>query len=172
MDLPASPDIGVRVFNEVNSTMSKLTTVPATTPAVNTTYLSVETGLPTVYGIQSVSSGSQIASAQLAMQYCQALVSDPTLGPAFFPGMTFAAAPSAAFGSTAGMDLVVQPLINNLIGANLASQPTSTAVSTELYNLISNLSACGGGACPTGRTATISMAACTAVLSSATTSIK
>jgi hypothetical protein len=172
VDLPASSDIGVRVFNEVNSTMATLSTVPATTPAVSTTYQSVETGLPTVYNIQSVSSGAQIASAQLAMQYCQALVSDPTLGPAFFPGMSFNAPPSAAFGSTAGMDLVVQPLINNMIGGNLASQPTSTAVSSELYNLIGILSACGGGACPTGRTATISMAACTAVLSSATTSIK
>jgi hypothetical protein len=172
VDLPASSDIGVRVFNEVNSAMSKLTTVPATNPSVNTTYLSVETSLPTVYNIQSVSSGAQIASAQLAMQYCQALVNDPTLGPAFFPGMTFTAPPSAAFGSTAGMDLVVQPLINNLIGGNLASQPSSTAVSSELYTLISNLSGCGGGACPTGRTATVSMAACTAVLSSATTAIK
>jgi len=172
VDLPASSDIGVRVFNEVNSTMAKLTTVAATNPAVNTTYLSVQTGLPTVYNIQSVSSGAQIASAQLAMQYCQALVNDPSLGPAFFPGMTFTATPSAAFGTTAGMDLVVQPLINNLIGGNLASQPSATAVSTELYNLITNLSTCGGGACPTGRTATISMAACTAILSSATTSIK
>ena len=56
VDLPASSDIGVRVFDEVNSTMAKLSTVPATTPAVNTTYLSVQTGLPTVYNIQSVSS--------------------------------------------------------------------------------------------------------------------
>jgi hypothetical protein len=172
VDLPASSDIGVRVFNEVNSTMAKLSTVPATNPSVNTTYLSVQTGLPTVYNIQSVSSGAQIASAQLAMQYCQALVNDPVLGPAFFPGMTFASPPSAAFNTTAGMDLVVQPLINNLMGGNLATQPPSTAVSTELYNLITDLSTCGGGACPTGRTATISMAACTAILSSATTSIK
>jgi hypothetical protein len=172
VDLPASSDIGVRVFNEVNSTMAKLSTVPATNPSVNTTYLSVQTGLPTVYNIQSVSSGAQIASAQLAMQYCQALVNDPVLGPAFFPGMTFAAPPSAAFTTTAGMDLVVQPLINNLMGGNLASQPTPTAVSSELYNLITDLATCGGGACPTGRTATISMAACTAILSSATTSIK
>ena len=172
VDLPASSDIGVRVFNEVNSTMSTLTTVPATNPAVNATYLSVQTGLPTVYNIQSVSSGSQIASAQLAMQYCQALVNDPTLGPAFFPGMSFTAVPSVAFATASGMNQVVQPLINNLIGQNLASQPASTAVSSELYNLITNLSACGGGTCPTGRTATISMAACTAILSSATTSIK
>jgi hypothetical protein len=45
-------------------------------------------------------------------------------------------------------------------------------VSDELYTLIGGLSTCGGGTCPTGRTATISMAACTAILSSATTLIK
>jgi hypothetical protein len=172
VDLPASSDIGVRVFNEVNSTMAKLSTVPATNPSVNTTYLSVQTGLPTVYNIQSVSSGAQIASAQLAMQYCQALVNDPTLGPAFFPGMSFTPPPSVAFSTTSGMDQVVQPLINNLMGGNLASQPSNTAVSSELYNLITDLSTCGGAACPAGRTATISMASCTAILSSATTSIK
>lgn len=170
-DLPASSDIGMRVFNEVNGTMAKLTTVSPNTPAVNSTYLTVQTGLPTVFNIQSVSSGAQIASAQLAMQYCQALVNDPTLAPAFFPGMNFNAAPGTAFGSTAGMDLVVQPLINNLIGQNIATQPPAAGVSTELYSLISNLSTCGGGTCPTGRTQTVTMAACTAILSSATTLI-
>jgi hypothetical protein len=172
VDLPPSSDIGVRVFDEVNAAMAKLTTVPATTAAVNSTYLTVQTGLPTIFNIQSVSSGAQIASAQLAMQYCQALVADPTLGPAFFPGMNFNAAPSVAFASTADMDLIVQPLINGLIGQNIATQPAPAAVSTELYNLITDLSACGGAACPTGRTQIITMAACTAILSSATTSIK
>ncbi len=80
--------------------------------------------------------------------------------------------PATAFGTTAGMDLVVQPLISNLIGQNIATQPATAAVSSELYSLITNLSTCGGGTCPTGRTQTISMAACTAVLSSATTLIK
>jgi hypothetical protein len=172
VDLTPSSDIGMRVFDEVNGTMAKLSTVPATNPTVNSTYLTVQTGLPTVFDIQSVSSGAQIASAQLAMQYCQALVNDPTLGPAFFPGMNFNAAPSAAFGSTAGMDLIVQPLINNLIGQNIATQPPPAAVSSELYSLIGILSACGGGTCPAGRTQTITMAACTAILSSATTLIK
>jgi hypothetical protein len=67
---------------------------------------------------------------------------------------------------------VVQPLINHLIGQNIASQPPPAAVSNELYDLITDLSACGGGACPTGRTQIITMAACTAILSSATTLIK
>ncbi|MFI4865833.1 MAG: LamG domain-containing protein [Steroidobacterales bacterium] len=172
VDLPPSSDIGMRVFDEVNASMAKLTTVASTTPAVNSTYLTVETGLPTVFDIQSASSGAQIASAQLAMQYCQALVNDPTLAPAFFPGMNFNAAPSSAFATTAGMDQVVQPLINHLIGQNVATQPAAAAVSTELYSLITDLSGCGGGACPAGRTQTITMAACTAILSSATTLIK
>jgi len=172
VDLPPSSDIGMRVFDEVNASMAKLTTVSSTTPTVNSTYLTVETGLPTVFDIQSVSSGAQIASAQLAMQYCQALVNDQTLAPAFFPGMNFNAAPSSAFATTAGMDQVVQPLINHLIGQNIATQPAATAVSTELYSLITDLSSCGGGACPAGRTQTITMAACTAILSSATTLIK
>jgi hypothetical protein len=162
----------VRVFNEVNATMAKLTGVSPNVPAVNSTYQTVQTGLPTVYNIQSVSSGAQIASTQLAMQYCQALVNDPTLAPAFFPGMNFNAAPASAFGNTAGMDLVVQPLITQLIGQNIATQPPAAAVSTELYNLITDLSACGGSTCPAGRTQVITMAACTAILSSATTLIK
>ena len=53
-----------------------------------------------------------------------------------------------------------------------ATQPTAAAVSTELYSLITDLSGCGGGACPAARTQTITMAACTAILSSATTLLK
>ncbi len=172
VDLPASSDIGMRVFDEVNGTMAKLTTVSPNTPLVNMTYLTVQTGLPTVSNIQSVSSGAQIASAQLAMQYCQALVNDPTLAPTFFPGMNFNAAPASAFATTTGMDQVVQPLINHLIGQNIATQPPAAAVSSELYKLITDLTTCGGGTCPAGRTQTITMAACTAILSSATTLIK
>ncbi len=172
VDLVASSEIGVRVFDEVNATMSKLSTVSPTVPAVNVTYLTVQQQLPTVFDIQSISSGAQIAGTQLAMQYCQALVNDPTLGPAFFPGFNFAAAPGTAFGSTSAMDQIVQPLINNLIGQNIATQPSASVVSNELYNLISNLSTCGGSTCPAGRTQVITMAACAAVLSSATTSIK
>jgi hypothetical protein len=166
VDLPASPDIGVRVFDALNASMAKLTTVSAALTGPSTTYQSLQQSLPTVFDIQSVSSGAQIASAQLAMQYCQALVNDPTLGPAFFPGFNFTAAPSVAFGSNSADDLIVQPLYNNLIGQNIATQPSNAAVSTELYNLISILSAD-----PAASTQTITMAACTAVLASATTLI-
>jgi hypothetical protein len=172
VDLPASSSVGVRIFDEVNATMAKLSTVPATNSSVSSTYVQVQTGLPTVFNIQSLSSGANIAAAQLAMQYCQALINDPSLGPTFFPGMSFNAAPGSAFANNGAMDLVVQPLYTNLIGANIATQPTNAAISTELYNLITILVNSPTSAAPAARTQQISMAACAAVLSSATTSLK
>jgi hypothetical protein len=172
VDIAASSDIGVRIFNEVNLTMAKTSTVSPSVSGVSTTFQTVQTGLPTVFNIQSISAGAQIASAQLAMQYCQALVNDPTLGPSFFPGMNFSAAPGSVFGSNSSMDLLVQPLYNNLVGQNIATQPTNSAVSGELYNLITTLTNSSTTSGPAARTQQISMAACTAVLSSATTSLK
>ena len=137
VDLPAVVRYRRAGLRRGQRLMAKLTTVSPTTPAVNTTYLTVQTGLPTVFNIQSVSSGAQIASAQLAMQYCQALVNDPTLGPAFFPGMNFNAAPGAALrhqcrhgsGGAAADQQSGRARISR-------TQPTDCAVSTELYSLI------------------------------------
>jgi cytochrome c553 len=173
-DLPASAQLGQRVFDEVNAAMSKVSTVPASNSSVSSVYQSVQTGLPTVFDIQSYSSGGIISGTQLAMQYCQALVNDPTLGPAFFPGMSFSAAPGSAFANNAAMDLVVQPLYTNMIGQNIVTQPTNSAVSTELYNLITLLtnSPTPPNTTPAQRTQQISMAACTAVLASAAIEIK
>ena len=123
------------MFNEVNAFMSKSTHGVAADVGGEHHLSDGADQLPTVFDIQSVSSGANIASAQLAMQYCQALVADPTLGPAFFPGFNFTAAPCTAFASHSGMDLMVQPLINNLIGPTIwrrsrlrrRSVPSSTA---------------------------------------------
>ena len=171
-DLPAVSDIGVRIFDEVNASMAKATTVSAGNASVATTYTQVQTGLPTVFDIQSIGSGALIAGAQLAMQYCQALVNDPTLGPTFFPGMNFTAAPGTAFATHGAEDLIVQPIYKNLVGQNLTTQPANSDVSTELYSLIDTLTASPSSAAPAARTQQISMAACTAVLTSATTFIK
>jgi hypothetical protein len=167
-------DIGLRVANEVNATMAKMTSNSLVTNTnVASTYNSVELSLPTVFTIQTASSAQQIASAQLAIQYCQAMVNDPTLGPAFFPGVNLSAPPSVAFANDSAMDQVITPIIVNLVGQNTASgltiatQPSDAQVRNELYNLISTLSGDASLSTPT-----IAMAACTAVLSSATTLIK
>jgi len=172
VDLAPSSDIGVRLFDEVNAQMASATTVSPS--AASSTYQAVQQQLPTVSEITSVTAANQIASAQLAVAYCQTLVTDPILSPAFFPGMNFGASPGTAFANDAGMDLVVTPLIQNLTGqgagspaVTIATQPSDASVRAELYNLITTLEAD-----PNATTSSITMAACTALLSSATTLIK
>ena len=82
--------------------------------------------------------------------------------------MNFSSPPSQAFSTDAGMDLVITPLIDNLIDANLASMPSDAQVRTELYSLISTLKSSNSA----NTTPVITMAACTAILSSATLSLK
>lgn len=160
-------DIGLRIYNEINATMSEQTGVSMLNTGVNTTYQSVMLSLPPVYNILSANSAGNIATTQLAIQYCQALVNNSALAAQFFPGVNFGASPGQAFSNDAGMDMVITPLIDNLIDSNLASQPTDAQVRNELYSLISTLKSNSANTTPV-----ITMAACTAILSSATLSIK
>jgi cytochrome c553 len=176
-DLAPSADIGLHVYDELNASMASITGVSPGLSAVNTTYQTVEQQLPTVSNFTGFLPSQEIGISQLAIQYCNALVNDPVLEPAFFPGLNLNQVPAAAFGTNAGMDLVITPLINSpAIGANLASQPTATQVRTELYSLMTNLVNCSTSdpTCvqtPT-RTQTITKAVCATVLGSATTLIK
>jgi concanavalin A-like lectin/glucanase superfamily protein len=176
-DLAPSPDLGLHVYDELNASMAGITGVSPGLSAVNTTYQTVEQQLPTVSNFEGFLPSQEIGISQLAIQYCNALVSDPTLSAAFFPGLNLNQTPGQAFGTNAGMDLVITPLIDSpAIGANLASQPTDPQVRTELYSLITSLVNCSVSdpTCvqtPT-RTQTIVKAACATVLGSATTLIK
>jgi Concanavalin A-like lectin/glucanases superfamily len=176
-DLAPSSDIGLHVYDELNASMAGITGVSPGLSAVNTTYQTVEQQLPTVPNIQGFLPSQEIGISQLAIQYCSALVSDPTLEPAFFPGLNLNQTPAAAYGTNAGMDLVITPLINSpAVGSNLATQPTDPQIRTELYSLITSLVNCSASdpTCvqtPT-RTQTITKAVCATVLGSATTLIK
>jgi Concanavalin A-like lectin/glucanases superfamily len=167
-DLPASSDIGLRVWDELYATMAKATTVSQNANGPSTTYVSVQQALPNVTDISTLTSASDIAATQVAMQYCLTLVQNPA---GFFPGMQFNQSPASAFSTNAGMDLIATPLIVNLTGQSvatpLASQPTDAAVRTELYNLITTLKAD-----PAASTSTITAGACTAVLASGTSMLK
>jgi hypothetical protein len=175
--LPPASDIGLHVYDELNASMASITGVSAGLSAVNTTYQAVQQQLPTVPNIQGFLPSQEIGISQLAIQYCNALVSDPVLGPAFFPGLNLNQTPAQAFGTNPGMDLVITPLIDSpAVGTNLATQPTDAQIRTELYSLITSLVNCSASdpTCvqtPT-RTQTIAKAVCATVLGSATTLIK
>ena len=180
-DVPRPSDIGVRTFDQINATMAAVTGVDPNTPAVKATFTNVRQSLPAVDGIEAFLASHQTSIAQLAIQYCDALVESPSAS-TYFPGLSLNGSPSAVFATSAGKDLLLDPLINRMIGTGLSTQPTGatlksgTAPAGEparpgLYALIDQLSSCGGS-CPANRTRTIAKATCGAVLGSGAVLIK
>jgi Concanavalin A-like lectin/glucanases superfamily len=175
---PASPDLGVRTYERVNQTMSKLTGVPTQTTGVLQTYTQVASALPPVPNLPAFSSANQTAVSQLAISYCAALVNTPTLRTAFF-GSSFDPTQggsyfSAPINSGSNRDTVINSLYQNLVGgtitANILTQPTFASVQFELDSLITNLIA----AYPNtpDRSGVVTEAACAALLGSASSLIQ
>ena len=77
------------MFEEINATMSEVTTVPSTQANVRATYELVKQAMPTEENIEGFVASQQTGVAQLAIEYCAALVDDTTLRAAYFPGMNF-----------------------------------------------------------------------------------
>jgi hypothetical protein len=177
-DLLKPSDIGFRTFDKINATMSTVTGVSPNTAAVRATFTNIRQSLPAVDSIEAFLSSHQTAIAQLAIQYCDALVESPGN---FFPGLNLDGAPDTVFGTNAGKDLLIDPLIANMIGTNLTTQPTAAELKNPytpadqgvdgptrpgLYGLIDTLNTCSGGPCPATRTKLIAKATCGAVLGS------
>jgi hypothetical protein len=156
---PVVADVGVRTFAQVNSTLSVLTGVPTTDPNVAAVYLAVQQQLPATPTLEGFSSANQVGIAQLAIQYCNVMVNNPTYLSKVIPGVTLSA---GLFPSQAGMDSVTGPLAARVLGSGLHSQPaasTMTGANGELDKLIVNL--CSTSACSTvARVQAVTAAAC------------
>lgn len=123
------PDVGLRTFDEINATMSVVTTVPVT--AVQATYDVIRQQLPSVESADTFSSAQEIAIAQLAIAYCDALVEGPNRA-AYFPGFNFGVIPSTAFAGNS-RDGVINPLVDRVMGTGLlGSQPDFGDVVDEI----------------------------------------
>jgi hypothetical protein len=173
-DKAESSQLGVRTFAEINASFASITGVSSGDPNVKATYSLVEQQLPSVPTIEGFVGSHQVGVAQLAIQYCDALV-ESNQATAFFPGLQLLAPPATAF---ADMTTLVNPLVTNGVGVNLLTQPTDLDTSidhpdvgTELGRLVTKLSACGAG-CAADRSKTITKAACAAVLGSGAVLIK
>jgi hypothetical protein len=165
------PDVGLRTFGEINASMAKVTGVCVNEPNVATTFATIEQQLPTVENIEGFLSSHQVAVAQLAIEYCNALVDDGALRASFFPGFNFNASAAQAFDTAGERDLVVNPLLDHVLGTSLASQPDGADVRAEVDDLIDRLTTCGN-ACAADRTPTVVKATCAAVLGSGATLIQ
>ena len=172
-DLPAASDIGLRLFDEINATMSAVTGVSTEQVGVDTVFGIIRQQLPTVENIEGFLSAHQMAVSQLAIEYCSALVDNNggITRADYFPGFNFNASADTAFDTSAQRDLVIVPLLNRVMGTGLTTQPDPLAVTGELDNLILVLTACAMGPSPTcatpTRTVQIVKATCAATLGSA-----
>ena len=138
-DLTPASHIGMRTFDEINATYAAVTGVDPTTTAIDMTFQELRQSLPAVADVNTFLSAHQVAIAQLAIQYCDALIDGPTAG-TYFAGFDFNESNTTAF-TGAKRDLLVEPLIRNIVGnapagPQLASQPTYAAVYTELASFL------------------------------------
>ncbi len=134
-DLTPASHIGMRTFDEINATYAAVTGVDPTTLAVDMVFQELRQSLPAVEDVNTFLSAHQVAIAQLAIQYCDALIDGPTAG-TYFAGFDFNESNSTAFVG-ANRDLLITPLIRNIVGnpptgPQIASQPTYATVYTEL----------------------------------------
>ncbi len=167
-DKAESAQLGVRVFNEINASLSSVTGVSMNDAGAKSTYLLVQQQLPGVPTLESFLAANQVGVAQLAIQYCDSLVESASAS-SYFPGLNFAASPATAFANT---NPLINPLIANGVGINIASQPDDVDVRAEINSLVAKLSSCGASCATSVRTKTIAKAACAAVLGSGTMLIK
>ena len=164
-DVEGQAVIGLRTFAEINATLSTLTTVPATTAAVATTYTNVQQQLPTVPNMEGFLAAHQMGVTQLTVSYCNALVNDASRRTSFFPGFNFGAAPGAAFTVT-GREQVIEPLLEKLLaheieGTRLDVQADPDELRLELNQLIDRMTAGSTG------TTDVVMATCAAAFGGA-----
>ncbi|MEE9279523.1 MAG: LamG domain-containing protein [Myxococcota bacterium] len=167
--LPPSPDIGIRDFARINDTMSEITGVDPNTPSVAATFEELEQQLPVDTNIASFVSSHQVGIAKLALEYCNELVETPALRQAFFgAGFQFDQPVPTAFAGQAEKDMIIDALVDNMIGIALATQPTLAEVAPLLNALIDQLTAgCSAATCPATRTRVVVTGTCAAVLGSA-----
>jgi hypothetical protein len=164
VDLDPQSDIGVRTFEQLNQSMSRITGVPTTNSGVRSTYLQVQQQLPPVPNMQAFLASHQTGIAQLAIKYCSVMVDTAGTRQAFFPSLNLGIAPGTQFAGS-GKDILLVPLLTKVFqqknGVDLGSQPTDSTVRAELSALIDKLSAK-----PNASSSTVAKAACAAALGS------
>ena len=161
--------VGVRNFQAINYAMSTLTGIPTTNAAVAATYADQNSALPTETDVKSFVGSSQVAVFKLAVEYCNALITDNTKATAFFGAVNVNDTPTKVF-TDAGTKAISEALITKLWGANLSTLPPLDQSSGILSQLIKDLLT-GKDRASKAVTTGVLVGACTTVLGSAPVTI-
>ena len=156
----AEPDLGLRMFSQINDTMASLTGIDANQNVVLAAYSELSGSLPPAADLNSFAAAQQIAIQRLATDYCGAVVNDANNCDNFFGACSI---------DGNAKDQVATTLYDRFIGDNLANQPARADVTLELVRMIDDLG-CPNG-CNGATAETALQATCTAVLSSAAVTV-
>ena len=117
-------------------------------------------------------SSHQVGIAKLSFEYCDVLVEDATLRDAFFgQGFPWNASADVAFAGS-NPDLVIIPLVDVMIGIDVADQPDPVLTAGILRNLLTDLTTgCTPASCPAQYTLDTVKGLCTAVIASGAVTI-
>jgi hypothetical protein len=147
----------------------------------------IKQALPSTEDVNGFLAAHEMAVAQLAIAYCDALVDDSTLRASYFPGVNFGVGVDAAFPSSTEKNQAVSALYNKMVGIGgtaLSNMPSLTQLQDELVSapasggypgnlfdrLYSSCAAAPISSCDNAsatRTAAVVKAMCTSVLGSA-----
>ena len=111
-DLPPVSAIGVRTFDRISASMAAITNVSENSGAVGAgdlgvqaTFGGIRQSLPAIPDIQAVLASHQVAIAQLAIEFCNALIEDPTILGLGFARLAASRAPTDRAASASGPGL-------------------------------------------------------------------
>ena len=167
-DLEPQPEIGIRTFAEINGSLSAMTGIPVTDPALQATYKAVEQQMPAAADVRGFLVAHQMGVTQLAVKYCNILASDSARSAAFFPSF------SNSFDS-AGRAAIINPLLKAMLAhtipsesTQLSNQPLVSDTEAHLNALMDTMtSGCGGNSCSATVTRNTITAVCAAAMGSA-----
>ena len=119
-------DIGLKNFGEINASLAALTGISeADDRLVNSDLVPlfevVQQQMPSSENISGFVSANHMGVAQLAFKYCDALVDDRGNSVVDFGGFNFGEARATAFNSNAKKDLIIAPLLANLLADDSAN---------------------------------------------------
>ena len=176
------PTLGFRNFARVNASMAEVTGVDPQTTSVDDTFEELTQQLPSGADLRAFVSANQVGVAKLGIEYCNVLVGDGNPANQILRDQYFSAAvgfgwdlaPAAAFADPNAVDLITDPLLDEMMGAGLrgvvAASPVRDQVEVLLDQLIGDLATTCGGigqpACDGDYTKSIVKGLCTAVVAS------
>ena len=145
-DIEAAANIGTKTFDEINHTMSVVTGIATTNAAVETLYNTYKQQFPSVENISAFLPSHQMAIAQLAMTYCDQLVTqDIALNNAsaqYFTDFNFGATAASAFDS-ASQDQILEPLLERLANLDGGTQTNNLSTIPDYAEIKSALGGAG-----------------------------